>query len=106
ITQLPLDDGVVEVGGAVIASLAFWGVLARMRARCAAASSGWLVSASTFAFAAGGLMLYLVGRPAVYHEAILVAMACMLSGCYTLVVALQSERSQRRLLVLVGVLLG
>ena len=106
VTGVPLYDSVVQVGAGLVASVGFWLILQRARQRYLPASPGWLLWGSSLSFALGGVMLYLVGRPSVYHEALLVAMGLLLLSWYSLFVALEGARARRRYLACSGTMLA
>jgi hypothetical protein len=106
VRRAPLDDGVVQVAAVVVATVAVWGLLSRARCGYAPATPTWIVAGCTLTFGLGGVMLYLVGRPAVYHEAILVAIAAMAAAAYALFRALDIARHAWLWLALSGSLVG
>ncbi|MBA2450937.1 MAG: hypothetical protein H0V51_23230 [Chloroflexi bacterium] len=106
VTNSPLYDSIVGVGAALVMSGSFWLILRRVRQRYFPRGASWVVWGSSLTFAAGGIMLYLVGRPAVYHEALLMAAAFLVPAWYSLLLAWEPGAGRRRYLLLSGVLLG
>jgi hypothetical protein len=66
----------------------------------------WVVWGSTLAFALGGIAVFLVARPSVYHEAILAGLAFLLPSWYYLLKAYGQPQPSRRALVISGVLMA
>lgn len=105
-TQHALYASVAQVGATVAACVTFWLILGRLRERYFPNSAPWLVWGSSVAFALGGTMLFMVGRPSVYHEAQLFAMGFMLPSWYLFLVASEGGARRRRYLLWSGVLVG
>jgi hypothetical protein len=106
-TDNPLHDGQVEVAGALASALAFWLILARVRRQAFPQSGRFVVWCSVAAFAIGGTLPYLLGRPSVYHEPLVLAIA-LLMGCLLCMTIVTTDHAEPRrvFLVLSGVLLG
>ena len=106
VTQSALYGSIVSVAAALMMSGSFWLILRRLRRRHFPSGAPWVVSGSSVAFACGGIMPYLVGRPSVYHESLLVGAAFALAAWYALLVACEPGGPRRRALVWGGLLLG
>jgi hypothetical protein len=105
-TQRPVLDGPVEVASAVVAAVCFWVILERFRRELAPTVRPWLTLLLSLAFGIGGNLLFLVARPAVYHEAVLVAMACMFASLAVLSSTWSTHCLTARSLLVCGVLIG
>ncbi|MBV9577277.1 MAG: hypothetical protein JO057_01670 [Chloroflexi bacterium] len=107
VTDDPLHDGQVEVAGALASTLAFWLLLTRVRRRAFPVSARGLVWACVAAFAVGGTLPYLLARPSVYHEPLVLATA-LLMGCLLCMtmVAIDHAAPRRVFMLLGGCLLG
>ena len=107
VTRSRLRADVAQVAASTISAAFFWAILIRVRARHLPTAPRWIVWCAGLAFAVGGLMLHLIGRPSIYHEAQQAAMAFLLPGLYVLLVALDAPAPRRWwLLALGGLLLG
>jgi hypothetical protein len=107
LTGEALREDIAQVAAAAVSAVAFFAIVFRLRARYFPAAPRWSAWLPALAFAFGGLMLHLVGRPSVYHEAQQAAMAFLLPGLYALLVAPDVAGWRRLgLLGICGLLLG
>jgi hypothetical protein len=106
VTHRSINDGPVEVASALLALLCFWWIVERFRREHASSVQGWVTVLASVGFAISGSMLYLVARPVVYHEALLVALACTFGSWAALLASLRSNSPRGRWLVIAGALLG
>jgi hypothetical protein len=74
LTHQAIADSMIDVFAGVLSCLGFWLILDRVRARLVE-SPAWLVWGSSLAFGVGGITLFLEGRPSIYHESLLIALA-------------------------------
>ena len=106
LTQRSVPDGPVQMASASLATVCFWLIVERFRRKHALRVQAWVTLLLTVGFGVGGSMLYLVARPAIYHEAVLVAMACTFAALAALSSAWSEGVLGARAVLVCGVLVG
>jgi hypothetical protein len=106
VTRRPLHAANFQIAAALLSCLGFWLLLDRVRRSVWPATPAWLVWGSVGAFALGGSMLYLIGRPSVWHVSLLSAMPAAIFAWYCLLRGGEAGPHRRLWLLLTGVLLG
>jgi hypothetical protein len=106
VSRHELADSTAQVLAAVAMPLAFMATVSHTRSQYWPRAPSFIVWGSSIAFGLGGIMLFMVGRPSVYHEAILVGAAFLLPAWYFLLRAYQSDRRRAVYLLISGLLMG
>src|SRR5581483_4050451 len=82
-----LSDSLAQLLAGLTISVTFAQTLHTIRHRFAPASSETWVWGSAVAFGLGGIMPFMVGRPSVYHEAILIGLSFLILAWHCLLKA-------------------
>jgi hypothetical protein len=101
-----VPDEIPTAAAGTFAVAAFWRLISDVRSMYAPSAPLWFPLLSTLGLAFGGIYLYLLGRPSIYHEPLLFASALVFGSFVCLNRALFSSHRRSWYLPLAGCLLG
>lgn len=106
ILEKELPTGMVVILFACGSTIVLGMIIAKLHSRCLRDSPRWLILVVLSYFAFSGMQLYMVSRPVIYHETIVVGAFFMLTGTFCFVHAITDSTNERLWFGLAGAFLG